>query len=73
VTDVEASAQVDPEVNQAVTYIRDRHGPKGLRDLIGLARQELARTEAALAELAAWDAQQTPPRAAADGAAPPLS
>lgn len=58
---MQQGAHIDPEVSAAVTHIRDRHGPKGLRDLIGLARQELARTEAALAELAAWDAQQTPP------------
>lgn len=44
---------VDPMVVDAVTNVRDRFGAEGLRDLIALARADLAEVERAERELAA--------------------
>ena len=46
------SADVDPVIVDAVENISNRFGAQGLCDLIALAREELARAEAALKELA---------------------
>ena len=46
------SASVDPVISEAVENISNRFGAQGLCDLIALARDELARAEAALRELA---------------------
>jgi hypothetical protein len=46
------SANVDPVISEAVENISNRFGAQGLCDLIALARDELARAEAALRELA---------------------
>lgn len=43
---------VDPVIAEAVENISNRFGTQGLCDLIALARDELARAEAALRELA---------------------
>ena len=42
---------VDPVITEAVENISNRFGAQGLCDLIALAREELARAEAALREL----------------------
>jgi hypothetical protein len=42
---------VDPVISDAVEHIANRFGTQGLCDLIALAREELARAEAALREL----------------------
>jgi hypothetical protein len=47
--------QPDPVIVDAVTNISNRFGAQGLCDLIALAREELARAEAALKELADLD------------------
>lgn len=44
---------VDPVISDAVHNISNRFGAQGLADLIALAREELARAEAALKELEA--------------------
>lgn len=44
-------ANVDPAIDEAVHTISNRFGVQGLCDLIALAREELARSEAALKEL----------------------
>ena len=46
------SANVDPVICEVVENISNRFGAQGLCDLIALARDELARAEAALRELA---------------------
>ncbi len=46
---------IDPVITDAVEHISNRFGAPGLRDLIALARDELARAEAALAELSSLD------------------
>ncbi|MFZ5848966.1 MAG: hypothetical protein ACOYX5_16460 [Actinomycetota bacterium] len=43
---------VDPVIIEAVANISNRFGTQGLADLIALAREELAKAEAALRELA---------------------
>ncbi|HSE10970.1 MAG TPA: hypothetical protein VLB29_20070 [Nocardioidaceae bacterium] len=43
---------VDPIISDAVENISNRFGAQGLCDLIALAREELARAEAALRDLA---------------------
>jgi hypothetical protein len=43
---------VDPLIIEAVENISNRFGIQGLCDLIALAREEIARSEAALRELA---------------------
>lgn len=43
--------QPDPVIVDAVTNIANRFGVQGLCDLIALAREELAKAEAALREL----------------------
>jgi hypothetical protein len=42
---------IDPAISDAVEHIANRFGTQGLSDLIALARDELARAEAALREL----------------------
>lgn len=42
---------VDPVIDEAVHNVSNRFGIQGLSDLIALAREEIARTEAALKEL----------------------
>lgn len=44
--------ETDPVITDAVENISNRFGAQGLCDLIALARDELARAEAALRELA---------------------
>lgn len=44
-------AHIDPVIVDAVSSISSRFGAQGLCDLIALARDELARAEAALKEL----------------------
>jgi hypothetical protein len=51
----EKQEQVDPVIVDAVENISNRFGAQGLCDLIALARDELARAEAALKELSALD------------------
>lgn len=46
------SVDVDPVIVDVVENISNRFGAQGLCDLIALAREELARAEAALKELA---------------------
>lgn len=46
---------VDPVISDAVHNISNRFGAPGLADLIALAREELARAEAALKELQSLD------------------
>ncbi len=45
------SVNVDPVITDAVQNISNRFGAQGLCDLIALARDELARAEAALGQL----------------------
>ena len=44
--------EIDPVIADAVEHVSNRFGAQGLCDLIALAREELARAEAALKELA---------------------
>ena len=48
-------AGVDPLISDAVHNISNRFGAPGLADLIALAREELARAEAALKDLEGLD------------------
>ena len=48
-------ALIDPVVVDAVANISNRFGAQGLCDLIALAREELARAEAALKDLSDLD------------------
>lgn len=48
-------AGVDPLISDAVHSISNRFGAPGLADLIALAREELARAEAALKDLEGLD------------------
>ncbi len=57
----EPGQDVDPVVAEAVISVRDRFGASGLRDMIALAETELARVEAALAELADAVRPEEPP------------
>ena len=43
--------EIDPAISETVEHIANRFGTQGLCDLIALAREELARAEAALKEL----------------------
>jgi hypothetical protein len=45
------STEIDPVISDAVHHVSNRFGAQGLCDLIALAREELARAEAALKEL----------------------
>jgi len=63
-----SSSDVDPMVLNMITSIRDRFGPEGLRDVIRLANQELARTEAAEQQLASLDRQGQTPAPSSDPA-----
>ncbi|NDL58171.1 hypothetical protein [Phytoactinopolyspora mesophila] len=54
-----ARPEVDPMVLDAVKTVRDRFGAVGLRHLVTLARDELARVEQAEAQLGSID--QTDP------------
>jgi hypothetical protein len=45
------SHQPDPVIVDAVEHVSNRFGAQGLADLISLAREELAKAEAALREL----------------------
>ena len=47
----EQQQHVDPVITDAVENIANRFGAQGLCDLIAVARDELARAEAALKEL----------------------
>ncbi|MGZ5415942.1 MAG: hypothetical protein ACXWDI_02075 [Nocardioides sp.] len=47
---------IDPVITDAVENISNRFGAQGLCDLIAVARDELARAEAALKELADLEA-----------------
>ena len=47
---------VDPVISDAVENIANRFGAQGLCDVIAVARDELARAEAALKELSELDA-----------------
>jgi hypothetical protein len=47
--------QIDPVITDAVEHISNRFGAQGLCDLIAVAREELARAEAALRELQQLD------------------
>ena len=49
------SESVDPVIVDAVENISNRFGAQGLCDLLALAREELARAEAALKELSDVD------------------
>jgi hypothetical protein len=49
-------SQIDPVITDAVEHIANRFGAQGLCDLIAVARDELARAEAALKELSDLDA-----------------
>jgi hypothetical protein len=42
---------VDPLITEAVVNVSNRFGIQGLCDLVALAREEIARSEAALREL----------------------
>lgn len=46
------SHQPDPVIVDAVEHVNNRFGAQGLADLIALAREELAKAEAALKGLA---------------------
>jgi len=46
-----SSSDIDPVITDAVQHVANRFGAQGLCDLIALAREELARAEAALKEL----------------------
>jgi hypothetical protein len=48
---MEPTDDVDAMVADAVTNIRDRFGPEGLRDLVQLASLEIDRTERAVESL----------------------
>jgi hypothetical protein len=50
------SSQIDPVITDAVEHISNRFGAQGLCDLIAVARDELARAEAALKELSDLEA-----------------
>lgn len=50
-----AEHPVDPVISEAVHNVSNRFGAQGLADLIALAREELARAEAALKELEQLD------------------
>jgi hypothetical protein len=52
----EQQHHVDPAISDAVEHIANRFGAQGLCDLIAVARDELARAEAALKELSELDA-----------------
>lgn len=52
-----SASDVDPMVQNMITSIRDRFGPEGLRDVIRLANQELARAEEAEQHLASLNRQ----------------
>jgi hypothetical protein len=52
----EQQQNVDPVITDAVENIANRFGAQGLCDLIAVARDELARAEAALKELSELDA-----------------
>ena len=45
------SPEIDPVISDVVHEVSNRFGAQGLCDLIALAREELARAEAALKEL----------------------
>jgi hypothetical protein len=45
------SPEIDPVISDVVHDVSNRFGAQGLCDLIALAREELARAEAALKEL----------------------
>ena len=45
------SHQPDPVIVDAVEHVSNRFGAQGLREMIELAREELAKADAALAEL----------------------
>jgi capsule polysaccharide export protein KpsE/RkpR len=47
----EQQQQIDPVIVDAVENVANRFGAQGLCDLIALARDELARAEAALKDL----------------------
>lgn len=47
---------IDPIIADTVEHISNRFGAQGLCDLIAVARDELARAEAALKELSDLDA-----------------
>lgn len=49
------SHQPDPVIVDAVQHVSNRFGAQGLADLIALAREELAKAEAALRELSDLD------------------
>ncbi len=49
-------SQIDPVITDAVEHVANRFGAQGLCDLIAVARDELARAEAALKELSDLDA-----------------
>ena len=51
-THEQETQDVDPVISEAVETVSNRFGAQGLCDLIALAREELARAEAALKELA---------------------
>jgi hypothetical protein len=50
-TESSTDTHIDPVISEAVENISNRFGTQGLCDLIALAREELARAEAALREL----------------------
>jgi hypothetical protein len=52
----EQQNDVDPVITDAVENIANRFGAQGLCDLIAVARDELARAEAALKELSELEA-----------------
>ena len=52
----EQQNDVDPVISEAVENIANRFGTQGLCDLIAVARDELARAEAALKELSQLEA-----------------
>ena len=47
--------QIDPVIVDAVEHVSNRFGAQGLCDLIALAREELAKAEAALKELSSLE------------------
>ncbi len=51
----EQQQEMDPVIVDAVENISNRFGSQGLCDLIALARDELAKAEAALQELSGLD------------------
>jgi hypothetical protein len=52
----EQQNDIDPVITEAVENIANRFGTQGLCDLIAVARDELARAEAALKELSQLEA-----------------